>query len=237
MRSSAFPEVATTTETAWLDWAANLPQLSLTLDVCRAVIVAPHPDDETLGCGGLVADLRRAGVRVMVVAVTDGERSHPCEPTLRARRRAEQERALACLGACSAVVRLGFEDSNLGSHVERLGEELRRLLRSDDVVFAPWSHDGHSDHDACGDAAARTATGMGCRLLAYPVWAWQWASPIDLAGVDWRVRPLSGSAHAAKLAAIAEHRTQISDLVGDVIVDGEMLVRFRRDFEVFADVG
>lgn len=43
----------------------------------RLVIVAPHPDDETLGCGLLIAAAVRAGVRVAVIALTDGQASHP----------------------------------------------------------------------------------------------------------------------------------------------------------------
>jgi LmbE family N-acetylglucosaminyl deacetylase len=231
----AFPQVAPTTEPSWLDWAGTRPPLRVA--AARAIVVTPHPDDETLACGGLIADLRIAAVPVTVVAVTDGEGSHPSEPTLRSRRRAEQQRAVAHLGVHHPVIRLGLADSDVESHIEQLLQILGQVVGPDDLLISPWWRDGHADHDACGVAAARTANETGCRLLAYPVWAWQWAQPEDLAAPDWRIRPMSADAHVAKLAAIDEYRTQTTDMFGDVIVDDEMLVRFRRDFEVFADVG
>lgn len=46
----------------------------------RLVVVAPHPDDEVLGCGGLIAAARAAGVPVLIIALTDGEQAYPDEP-------------------------------------------------------------------------------------------------------------------------------------------------------------
>src|SRR5665213_2709092 len=46
------------------------------------LIIAPHPDDETLGCGGLIASQARAGQAVDIVFLTDGAASHPGHPTL-----------------------------------------------------------------------------------------------------------------------------------------------------------
>ena len=67
------------------------------------VVVAPHPDDETLLSGGLIAHQARAGVPVIVLAVTDGEAAYPGDPDGLARqRRREQRQALrAPFSACT----------------------------------------------------------------------------------------------------------------------------------------
>ena len=75
----------------------------------RAVVVAPHPDDEVLGAGGLVRVLAGSGTAVRILAVTDGEASHPGAPaTLAARRREESRTALHRLGAGAAAACLQY---------------------------------------------------------------------------------------------------------------------------------
>nr|MDT0666678.1 PIG-L family deacetylase [Micromonospora sp. DSM 115978] len=84
--------------------------------------MAPHPDDETLGVGGLMVLLRRAGVPVTVVAVTDGDASHPHSPTLRPAdlvrlRDAERKAAFAELGLADVPVhRLGLPDGGVARY-------------------------------------------------------------------------------------------------------------------------
>ena len=67
-----------TDEHTWLGTRrlAALPKLS-DRRPRRLVVVAPHPDDEALGAGGLLQHMTRIGVEAMLVAVTDGEASHP----------------------------------------------------------------------------------------------------------------------------------------------------------------
>jgi LmbE family N-acetylglucosaminyl deacetylase len=142
----------------------------------RVVVLAPHPDDEVLGCGGTLAALARIGTPIHLVAVTDGESSHPS--------RSDELRALRAIERTEALRRLGLQDA----HVHRLGlpdgavnedevvEAARPLLAESDVVLAPWDQDGHPDHDAVGRAATR----LPGRHLAYLVWAWHWAEPGDL---------------------------------------------------------
>jgi len=88
----------------------------------RPVVIAPHPDDETLGCGALIANAVRRGVPIGVIALTDGDASHPSSlrwpPAALARLRSgEPRRALARLGAGAAPVR------RLGWHDGRVAEE------------------------------------------------------------------------------------------------------------------
>jgi LmbE family N-acetylglucosaminyl deacetylase len=209
----------------------------------RAVIVAPHPDDETLGVGGTLAQLAGSGWRVTLIAVTDGGASHPRSPTITpsvlcARRAGERLSALARLGLANArVVRLEVADGAVAdcSCLEAL---IAKHLTGGDWCLSPWRRDGHPDHDATGEAAVAAAAERGAYLAEYPVWAWHWAAPAsdDLPWGRARRVPLSVSAARAKHDAIAAHVSQIaplSDQPGDEVALGEaILAHFRRDFEV-----
>lgn len=177
----------------------------------RIVIVAPHPDDETLGCGLLIARAARMGVPVGVVALTDGEASHPNSQrwpaTALARvRRAELRRAMARLGAGAArCVFIGWPDGG----VARYGrvEVLRRALRplNPGLVLAASPADHHPDHKAGWTLTRAALRGTGIPLIAYAVW-----SRTGVKG------PMARDpARSAKRWAIAAHRSQTSDYIAD----------------------
>jgi LmbE family N-acetylglucosaminyl deacetylase len=151
----------------------------------RLVVVAPHPDDEILGAGGLLAAAARAGRELLLIAVTDGQASHPGsekwpEEDLAAQRRRETADALDVIGAGRAsVCRLGFPDGGLPARAAALTSVLAGLLQASDVVVSPWRFDGHPDHEAVGYATALAARGRGTRHLEAPIWTWHWAAPGD----------------------------------------------------------
>lgn len=194
---------AGTSAQAWLADAgiASVPSIALDDLVAphaRAVVVAPHPDDEILSCGALLDQLARRGQDVLVVAVTDGEASHPGSPAwprayLRATRRAETTAALACIGVKpDQVLRLEVPDGGVAARQAALQARLTAILRPGDVAITTWRYDGHPDHEATARACAGAARTCGARLLEAPVWGWHWSAPGDDA------MPL---AHARKLAA------------------------------------
>lgn len=114
------------------------------------VVVVPHPDDETLAAGGLIAALREKGVDVTVVAVTDGEHAYTDNAGLATMRCGEQTRALARLGVAeNKIVRLGLVDSDVSGQERELAAKLRPLIRAKTQVLAPWVGDFHPDHEAC----------------------------------------------------------------------------------------
>ncbi|MGI8666111.1 MAG: PIG-L deacetylase family protein [Jatrophihabitans sp.] len=149
----------------------------------RLVVIAPHPDDEILGSAGLLRGCVELGRMVMVIAVTDGEASHPGSsrwPTdrLRRQRRAESEAALAVLGLPpTALRRLGLPDGGISDSYPQLHQRLLALIGPDDVVLAPWRSDGHPDHEAVGQAAAEVCAEVDAQLLEVPIWGWHWARP------------------------------------------------------------
>lgn len=176
----------------------------------RIIVVAPHPDDETLGCGMLIARAARDGARVAVVALTDGQASHPNSrrwpaTALGRLRRAELRRAMARLGAgASRLVFLGWPDGQVARRGKALA--LRRMLQALDpgVVIAASPNDHHMDHKA-GWALVRDALrGTGVPLFAYAVWSRTGGGP-----------PARNPAMAAKRWAVAAHRSQTSDYIAD----------------------
>ncbi len=218
----------------WLDQCADLQIPSS----ARLVIVAPHPDDETLALGGLMARHKS----VLLVAVTDGEASHPdsrvLTPTqLATRRRAERVEALTRLGRASLPYEmLGHRDGGVDESL--LTEQLAALLRPGDICLATWRGDRHPDHEAVGRAAATAAAQVRVPMWEYPVWTWHWASPGD-PRVPWeraRTVRLDEDTVARKRAAIASFRTQIEPLgAGDAeaaILPAAVLDHFLRDVEV-----
>lgn len=150
----------------------------------RVVVLAAHPDDETIGAGGALRALHRAGAAITVVVATDGEAAFPAlgpaaREALAATRRAELDAALARLDIGEVPVhRLGLPDSALHEHTGALHEALRGHLAGADAYLAPWPHDPHPDHAEVGRAAAAVAP-VTAHGWSYLVWTWAWTTPDD----------------------------------------------------------
>lgn len=171
-------EATGTPEEVWACWPllGNLPLLDLS-SCRRALVLAPHPDDETLGVGGSIAMLAAMGVPVTVVFATDGEPD-------RARRSVEESKqALAALGhGCSGAlraVRLRIPAGGLERAERNATTLLTGLLRPGDWCFSTWEGDGSSDHDAAGRIAQEAARRARARALSYPVRTWRSFTPED----------------------------------------------------------
>ena len=209
-----------TPESTWREWGRSFPELDLT-GCSRLIIVAPHPDDEILGLGGTALLAILSGISVQVVSVTDGGASHPDSPTvtqpeMERRRRSESDRAARVLGIPTPV-RLSIPDGKIGENRQELTDRLSSILgdsSADTWCASTWRGDGHPDHEATGDAAARACADTGSRLIEYPIWAWHWAAP-DHAAVPWeraRKVTLPSDVQAAKSAATNEFTSQIAPL-------------------------
>ena len=187
-----------TEEATWRHWlpvnCASASSLPCALRYgARLVVLAPHPDDEVLACGGLLSMHAASGGSCLVIGVTDGEASEAgldsqAATSLAAQRRAERQTGLARLGAENAAVELlGLPDGGLADCVDAIDQALQRLLAPGDVLMTTWRHDGHPDHEACAYAAARANTRMtslagpasSVTLIEAPVWMWHWSRPDD----------------------------------------------------------
>ncbi len=213
----------------------------------RVVVVAPHPDDEILGAGGLLHALHHRGIAIEIMAVTDGEASHPelnseGQLEMRSTRAEESNEGLRRLGwEAPSIRRFALPDGGVSNHFGDLCELLEEVLRPGDLCLAPWQHDGHPDHDACGRAANLVARSRGTDLLHYLVWAWHWTDPEgdELPWEDLRRFDLSRRARATKRWASSAFLSQIRPLNADrsslPILPAPIMRRFWRPFEVFVD--
>lgn len=206
----------------------------------RVVVVAPHPDDESLGAGGLVAGLSSAGIAVRVVICSDGGaafgQTAPANADLVTLRSAEVRAAVERLSGRAPIElhELGLPDGELAANAGRLAEYFESLFVDADLLVSPWPGDGHPDHEAVG-LAVRASSG-GRPVLEYPIWAWHWATPdvLEAAGSLVKV-PLSAAAQRAKQSAIDEHRSQLDAQAdgGEAVVSAEFRTHFERSAEVF----
>ncbi len=233
------------------EWSARVARAAIPLFESirerRVVIVAPHPDDEVLGAGGLIQTALRERCLVEVIAVTDGEASHPdslspAAANLAAIRVQESETALRRLGwKQPTVTRLHFPDGDVAIHSNELFDALAKVVVPDDLCVAPWSRDGHPDHEATAAAAMRASREVGARSLGYLVWAWHWANPEgeDIPWATCRRLDLGRRARARKRWATSAFQSQIRPLgttTNDaVVLPEDVLRRYWRPYEIYVD--
>jgi len=215
------------------------------------VVIAPHQDDESLGCGGLIARKRNEGLPVHVIFITDGSASHPghsrvTPPELARLRRAEAMRATAALGVERGNVHfLDEPDGTLNTispeRREALVARLTALVANivPREIFLPCHPDGSSEHDATFgfviDAIRRTPVRPD--IWQYPVWSWwnpllmlrRWAHSKDC-----RRLPLEDY-RQGKLQAIDSYQTQVLPLAPDTApsLPLALIEVFREDTEFF----
>jgi LmbE family N-acetylglucosaminyl deacetylase len=190
----------------------------------------------------------KQGVPVEILAVTDGEASHPDldlsgRQDLASARARETWEGLRRLGWEAPVVRRAeLPDGRVSAHIGALCELLDEVLAPNDLCLAPWRKDGHPDHDACGQAAALVAHARGADLLQYLVWTWHWADPDgdDLPWDDCRRFDFSRRVAATKRWSCGAFLTQIRPMSTDaneLVLPAPILRRFWRTFEVFIEGG
>jgi LmbE family N-acetylglucosaminyl deacetylase len=202
------------------------------------VIVAPHPDDETLAAGGLIATQRARQIPVTLLAVTDGEAAYPGAPDLGKTRRGEQVCAAAALGITKGtLIRLGLRDSAVAESESALADQIEACINAETLLVAPWPRDPHPDHEACGRAAASAASRTGATLISYFFWTWHRFRPECLRGLPLRRLTLSANASSRRANALACHSSQLHRKGGSPILPEIYLAPARRPFETFVVYG
>ena len=219
-------------------------------------VIAPHPDDESIGCGGLIALLRGLGQPVSVLLLSDGAMSHPhslqwLRPARVRLRLAEFHAALRALGVDGDKAQaLQWPDGALpdtgAPDFEVAVTELTGCLATvrPNTLLVPWRRDPHPDHRAA-NALARAANASlerPARVLEYPVWTHQRGLDTEYPRHDeatpWRVDVASVS--QKKMKAIAAHRSQLGGVIDDdpsgFVLPPDMLARCAQTFETFYEV-
>jgi LmbE family N-acetylglucosaminyl deacetylase len=215
------------------------------------LIVAPHPDDETLGCGGAIALLRSQGCPVWVLVITDGTQSHPRShkyppSLLQQLRQQETQAALNLLGVASGAVHfLQLPDGRMSTAALLQANQsiCRDYLKAiaPKVVFLPWRHDPHPDHQATWQLVthAMADCDIVARVIEYPIWDWDVQQSNQLPNSTeiqaWRLD--IQSVLDIKAQAIAAYQSQTTDLIDDdpqgFRLTPAMLAHFVQPWEVY----
>ena len=236
----------------FLQAAEQLPLASLEEIVGAGglVVVAPHPDDESLGCGGLIAAARAAGHEVRIVIVSDGIGSHPNSLTypparLRCLRRDEARAAAAALGvAADEIIFLDLPDRyvpSAGPVAEAAAARIVEIARSVDAgaLFVTWEHDPHTDHYAAHAIARAAARELpSARLFTYPIWGWELPDATEVGDPPRGMRLDITRQLPAKQAAVGAHRSQTTELISDdsgFCLRPDVLQRFDRPYEIYLE--
>ena len=145
-----------------------------------ALVIAPHPDDETFGCGALILRKRSEGAKVTICVVSDGgafpveNLSHNELVTLR-----EKNFREACIRYGvndSEIVLLRQPDSKLESRKEYVTHELARLISEikPEEIYVPSRIDWHPDHIATHVASVNAANlaGLSVNIYSYLISPW-----------------------------------------------------------------
>jgi len=213
------------------------------------LVLAPHPDDESIGCGGLIALATARGRDVHVAILTDGIGSHPESPStpparLRAIREAEARDAVALLGVRPECLGfLGQPDARAahdGTAFDGVASAIGDLVRQHRIatILTTWRHDPHCDHQAAAKLGDAVAGQTGITHVAFPVWGWTLPRDQILADGPPRGARLDISAVLpAKRRAIAAHVSQTTALISDspygFQLPAAFLALFDRPWEAF----
>lgn len=219
----------------------------------KSMVIAPHPDDETLGCGGTVALLRKLGISVHFMFVSDGSMSHPNSKKFSAEklmklREKEAKKAVRILGGEIENVEFMRLKDSLVPHedddhfleiVEKMAERINEI--KPDTVFVPWQKDPHCDHQATWEIMheAVKKANVKPRFIEYPIWLWELGNQDDVMLIDhmkkWAVN--IEDTLDLKNKALAAHVSQVTNFIDDdpegFILSPEVIAHFDIPRELF----
>ena len=212
------------------------------------LVLAPHPDDETLGCGATIMRKLAAGTSVQIVIATDG-RYWPPKAKLSADalaeiREEEAHRAGAILGLPRENISfLRFEDGRLAEHRRLLRDRLVDIFdkMNPKEIFAPSIIDTHPDHRVLaqlGRELARARHDRFPRLYEYPIWFWDPRILRIRHLLELRIRIVrTEEFRMRKREAIAAYRSQVTNANGEAgwTARPGFLRQFLRPEEIFFD--
>lgn len=153
-----------------------------------AIVFAPHPDDETLGCGGTIVQKKAVGAAIKLVFMTDGSQSHASLIDTAKLAKMRQQEAIAAAKALGVestdITFLGFGDGRLDQHIATATNRVYDLLQTNpvDEVFVPYHLEPPADHAATYEAVIGAIKRLPVRpqIYAYPIWYWEhwpWMGP------------------------------------------------------------
>ncbi|RXJ44365.1 bifunctional PIG-L family deacetylase/class I SAM-dependent methyltransferase [Gelidibacter gilvus] len=219
----------------------------------HSLIIAPHPDDEALGCGGMISYLRSQNVPVSVVFMTSGGASHlnslKYPPKLLAEvREAEALKSCEILGVhADHVFFYRYPDGVLSSYedekVKEIAQQISLLMEKQEIktIFYPWRRDVHPDHKMCNTIgfSAVNQNKSSVQIVEYPVWLWNiseendWPEEEEISVFRLNVTEVLEQ----KKAAIFAHKSQTSEFIDDdpsgFRLTEDLLAPFLGDYEFY----
>ena len=145
----------------------------------KITVFAPHPDDETLGCGGTIAKRISEGYDVVIVVLTDGRHafskilgiySDPSPEDVKRMRKEEVKRAVKILGVQKKnLIFLDFEDGTLEKNWKKLEERIIQIIEKNSPVevYFPYEKDVHLDHRVTNRAVRNAIENLGIAVKKY----------------------------------------------------------------------
>ena len=210
----------------------------------RMIVFAPHPDDETLACGGTIVRKIQEGFDVHVVVMTDGRHSHdvalglaePSPETIAEIRAIEFSEATRVLGVnLSNLILLGFEDGKLREQMSEARERTVRILREVRPVeiYVPYRDDANEDHRTAYEIVAGSVREADLlpKMYEYSVWNGKLPRP----GLKVFVMDIHGEL-GRKMEAISKYKSQISKCFPKqekAVLSEEFVNMFRSERETF----
>ncbi|MFN6217491.1 MAG: PIG-L deacetylase family protein [Aphanizomenon sp.] len=171
-------------------WILHWGSQPLKFSEKSVMVFSPHQDDETFGCGGMIARKREQGTQVAITFLTDGRGSHGSDLHIQNQviriRQQESLTALSILGVNSSEIHfLNHQDGSLASlnmeKKQQIITQISELLNfyQPGEVYVPHRKDCHQDHEATYNLVkmAITQSKITTEILQYPIWVF-WRSPI-----------------------------------------------------------
>lgn len=222
----------------------------------RCLVMVPHPDDESLGCAGLIATLVALGKKIKLILTTDGSKSHPNskkfpKEVIIALRLEELKKAMNLLGLDSdSLEHYDAPDASMPAKGAPGFDGLKARLKNDliefqpDLILVPYELDPHCDHRSTYQlliAALELAHIKRPRIWEYPIWLYEHAQADDLP--DLRIGELKSldiSEHLSlKRKCIYAHRSQTTRMIDDdpdgFILTDQVIGNFIQDREFFLE--
>ena len=239
-----------TSQDAWKNWSGlqDMPRFDIAKSFAphqRVCIFAPHPDDEVLGCGGLLQQLAANGNPIVLIHVTNGTQSHPnshvySQEKLNIIRPQESVKALEVLSVAHQVmtIELNLTDGNVFAQQDQFHQKLSTITQPNDILITPFMHDGHPDHEATGQVVVSFAKQHHLACYQVLIWAWHWAKPAD-SRIPWHCAmrvDLTTEQLQCKIKAIACFESQITadDSTGNPpILSAQTIARISQPWEVY----
>ena len=239
-----------TSQDAWKNWSGlqDMPRFDIAKSFAphqRVCIFAPHPDDEVLGCGGLLQQLAANGNPIVLIHVTNGTQSHPnshvySQEKLNIIRPQESVKALEVLSVAHQVMTIALDltDGNVFAQQDQFHQKLSTIIQPNDILITPFMHDGHPDHEATGQVVVSFAKQHHLVCYQVLIWAWHWAKPAD-SRIPWHCAKrvdLTTEQLQRKIKAIACFESQITadDSTGNPpILSAQTIARISQPWEVY----